>query len=119
MVCALKQVKPFSALCGEYGISRPTGYEWLGRYRQQGLAGIAERSRRPHHSPERTAEQLEAKVVQLRVRYPDWGAAKLSVLLGREGIQLPKSTVHRILLRYDLVHPEDRHSQAPQRFRCV
>ena len=116
VVCALKQVKPFSALCGEYGISRPTGYEWLGRYRQQGLAGIAERSRRPHHSPERTAEQLEAKVVQLRVRYPDWGAAKLSVLLGREGIQLPKSTVHRILLRYDLVHPEDRHSQAPQRF---
>ena len=117
VVSAERQLRPFSSLCAEFGISRPTGYQWLGRYREQGLAGIAERSRRPRRSPERTSEQLEAMVVQLRLRYPDWGAGKLSVLLGREGIRLPKSTVHRILLRYDLVQAEDRHSQAPQRFQ--
>ena len=105
-----------SGLCTEFGISRATGHLWLKRYREQGLAGIAERSRRPVHSPERTSEKLEARVVQLRLRYPDWGAGKLSVLLAREGIRLPKSTVHRILLRYGLVHAEDRHSQASQRF---
>jgi transposase InsO family protein len=116
VLAATSKQKPFSVLCSEFGISRPTGYEWLGRYREQGLAGIAERSRRPLRSPERTCESLEAKVVQLRLRYPDWGVGKLSVLLGREGIQLPKSTVHRILLRHDLVQAEDRHSQAVQRF---
>jgi transposase InsO family protein len=116
VISAQRQLKPFSALCVEFGISRPTGYEWLERYREQGLAGIAERSRRPLRSPERTSEPLEAKVVQLRLRYPDWGAGKLSVLLGREGVRIPKSTVHRILLRHDLVYAEDRHSQAPQRF---
>jgi transposase len=59
------------ALCAEFGISRPTGYLWLRRYREAGVAGIAERSRRPHHSPERTSEDLEARVIQLRRRYPD------------------------------------------------
>jgi transposase len=116
VLTATLEERPFNALCAEFGISRPTGYEWLGRYREHCLAGIAERSRRPHLSPSRTSEQLEARVVQLRRRYPDWGAGKLSVLLGREGVMMPKSTVHRILLRYDLVQAEDRHSQAPQHF---
>jgi len=116
VVRACSGEQPLSELCAEFGITRPTGYLWLHRYREQGLGGIAERSRRPHHSPERTSEKLEAKVVQLRLRYPDWGAGKLSVLLEREGVKLPKSTVHRILLRYDLVHDGDRHSHAPQRF---
>jgi len=59
---------------------------------------------------------LEAKVIELRLRYLAWDAGKLSVLLGREGIRMPRSTVHRVLLRHGLAHAEDRHSQAPQRF---
>jgi transposase-like protein len=35
-----------SALCAEFGISRPTGYLWIERYRSGGVAAIAERSRR-------------------------------------------------------------------------
>ena len=27
---------PMTALCEDYGISRKTGYKWLGRYRDQG-----------------------------------------------------------------------------------
>jgi transposase InsO family protein len=50
------------------------------------------------------------------MRYPGWGARKLAVLLGRQGTALPPTTVHRILLRHDLVHAADRHSQARQRF---
>lgn len=116
VVRACSAEESISGLCAEFGISRPTGYLWLKRYREQGVAGIAERSRRPHHSPARTSEELEALVVQLRLRYPDWGAGKLSVLLERAGTKIPKSTVHRILLRYGLVHDQDRNSQAPQRF---
>ena len=37
--------KPVSALCAEYGISRPTGYLWLKRYREDSVESIAERSR--------------------------------------------------------------------------
>jgi transposase InsO family protein len=76
----------------------------------------SERSRRPKCSPAQTAWTLEEQVVALRLRYPDWGARKLQVLLAREGVTLTSSTVHRILLRYDLVREQDRHGQATGRF---
>lgn len=105
------------SLCQEFGISRPTGYLWMKRYQQAGVAGIAEQSRRPKRSPERTAAELEKEVVQARQRYPDWGARKLQVVLKRENIELTHSTIHRILLRHDLVREPDRHRPAVQRFQ--
>jgi hypothetical protein len=48
VVEATQKRRPFGALCVAYEISRPTGYLWLQRYREQGVAGIAERSRKPH-----------------------------------------------------------------------
>ena len=45
VVAASRKEKTFSALCQEFGISRPTGMRWRERYEQAGLAGIAERSR--------------------------------------------------------------------------
>jgi transposase InsO family protein len=59
---------------------------------------------------------LEEQVIALRRRYPDWGARKLRVLLERQQIQLPVSTIHRILLRHDLVRSADRHRPATRRF---
>src|SRR5271156_5668598 len=116
VVAATQQMRPFSALCAEYEISRPTGYLWLKRYRQQGVQGIAEQSRRPHRSPRRTGAALERQVVRARQHHPDWGARKLHVVLAREGVQVPANTIHRILLRHDLVLEEDRRTAAVQRF---
>ena len=36
-----------TVLCREYGVSRKTGYKWLGRYISEGGAGLAERSHAP------------------------------------------------------------------------
>lgn len=116
VVAASRREKPFSALCLEFGISRPAGQLWLQRYREAGVEGIAERSRRPHRSPGRTAAALEEQVVKLRQRYPDWGARKLQVLLSQAGLELRRSTIHRILLRHDLVREQDRHGPAVERF---
>jgi transposase InsO family protein len=116
VVEATQKTRAFGALCAAYEISRPTGYLWLRRYRELGVDGIAERSRKPHRSPERTEPELERQVVQLRRRYPDWGARKLKVLLSRQGMELPRNTIHRILLRHDLVRDQDRRAAATQRF---
>lgn len=116
VVAATRQEKSLTALCEEFGISRPTGYLWWKRYEEAGLAGIAERSRRPKQSPRRTATDLEQRVVELRRRYPDWGARKLQVLLARQQVRLTRSTIHRILLRQNLVHDPERHRQALGRF---
>lgn len=45
---ALRQLYPMRELCARYGISPRVGYKWLARYREQGLAGLADQSRRPH-----------------------------------------------------------------------
>src|SRR5712691_12240826 len=68
VVAADRGGKDFRALCQEFEISRDTGYLWRRRYEQQGLAGIAERSRRPQRSPRQTGEEREQRVVELRQR---------------------------------------------------
>ncbi len=115
VVAAKRGEKTFSSLCQEFGISRPTGYLWAKRYGEQGLKGIAERSRRPARSPARTGAAMEEAVVKLRGRYPDWGARKLQVLLRNSGLELRRSTIHRILLRHGLVR-DSPPAMAPQRF---
>jgi len=44
-----------SELCRRFGVSRSNGHKWLGRYLAEGREGLADRSRRPHRSPTRTA----------------------------------------------------------------
>jgi transposase InsO family protein len=82
---------------------------------------LEDRSRRPEHSPHRVQapiedDAVEARIVQLRVARPDWGARKLALLLDKEGYSVPAITVHRVLLRHDLVRPADRRTPATQRF---
>jgi transposase InsO family protein len=116
VVTASRKEKTLTQLCREFEISRPTGYMWMKRYREQGIAGLAEHSRRPRHSPRQTAEVLEQRVIEMRSRWPDWGARKISILLEQEGVRLPASTVHRIFLRHHLVREQDRHGAAVKRF---
>ena len=106
----------FSSLCRQYQISRPTGYLWLNRFREQGACGLQEASRRPQQTPRRSSAELEQQIVALRCEHPDWGARKLKVLLARAGLQAPSSTVHRVLRRHGLIHALDSHSAAVGRF---
>jgi len=105
-----------SSLCAEFGISRETGYVWLRRFREAGsVNALCERPRRPHNSPRRTPAEVEQRVAQLRQQY-GWGAEKLAVLLGREGIAVPVRTVSQILRRLGLVAPGDVPRPAVKRF---
>lgn len=104
-----------SQLCREYGVSRPTGYLWLQRYKEAGsLTALSERSRRPLHSPRRTSAEIEEQVLRLRDE-KGWGARKLQSLLARSGVELPVRTIHRILWRAGRVSEEGRRP-APRRF---
>jgi hypothetical protein len=48
-------------LCDRYAISRKTGYKILHRFEVHGVEGLRDRSRAPHHCPQRTpAETVEA-----------------------------------------------------------
>jgi len=118
VIAASRQEKSIAALCREFEISRQTGHTWLKRYREGGSSQVADRSRRPAHSPNRTDAEMEAAVVALRNRLPDWGAPKLLVLLKQQDppCTLAVRTVHRILVRHQLLNPQDQHRSAVQRF---
>ena len=66
-----------SQLCQRFAISRKTGYKWIRRFQDQGVKGLAEHSRRPHHSPNKTPDAVVKHVLALRHRHPAWGGRKI------------------------------------------
>ncbi len=106
-------------LCRRFGISPTTGYKWLERFCAGGEAGLADRPRRPHHSPGRTGPQIEAMVLKVRDAHPAWGGRKLRAWLsarGHESLPSP-STITAILWRHGRIDPsEGAKHRAWQRF---
>ena len=92
-------------LCEQFGISRKTGYKHLARYAAAGLPGLRARSPRPHQSPSRTDETVEALVLAERRLHRTWGPKKLQRLLEvKHGIETPPacSTIGGLLRRHGL-----------------
>ena len=88
--------------CRYYGISRQVFYVWYRRYEAEGLAGLRDRSTRPHHSPHETPSEVVGKILYLRQNY-HFGPAKISMYLKRyHDVEVCKSGVWRILKRLDL-----------------
>jgi transposase InsO family protein len=98
-------------LCREFGVSRPTGTKWVKRFKEEGYAGLEERSRRPASSPLSLAEELVMVILDQRERHPSWGAKKLrDLLLKRYGDATPSmATIARIMKRAGLVRERRRH----------
>ena len=103
-------------LCRRFGISADIGYKWLARF-AAGDHELADRSRRPHHSPSRCDAAIEAEVLAVCDAHPAWGARKIGHFLERHGAQPPAaSTVHAILARNDRIVPPVGGAHASCRF---
>src|SRR3954469_18675375 len=92
-------------LCERFGISRPTGYKWVDRWRADGAPGLADRSSAPHVNAQRTDARLEAQILAARQTY-GWGAGKLrQVLRDRHPRQAwpTRSTINAILDRHGVL----------------
>ena len=66
-----------AALCREFDVSRKTGYKIFVRYKDCGLEGLTDRSRRPYRHANRLPFQIETLIVQLKKEHPSWGALKI------------------------------------------
>ena len=98
--------RTMSELCASYGVARETGYVWLRRYRERGLAGLVELNRAPRRHPNQTARANERAVVELRQAHMRWGPRKLKHVLERDqpGQVWPAaSTIGELLKREGLV----------------
>ena len=101
-------------LADRFGVSRPTVYKWIDRYRDGGAASLADLGRAPKTSPRQTPAHVEALIVEARRAHPTWGPRKLVPYLARRhpGVALPApSTAGAILDRHGLTKP--RRSRRP------
>lgn len=100
---ALRGEGSFAALCRHYGITPQTGRKWRDRYLADGVAGLEERSRRPHQSPASTPAEVIAQIRSLADTYPTWGGRKIKARLEHLGLVAPAaSTVTAIMQREGL-----------------
>ncbi|HUF09490.1 MAG TPA: leucine zipper domain-containing protein [Rhodothermales bacterium] len=100
-----------SELASRYGVSRKTLYKWLARHDAEGLVGLADRSRAPIESPQRTPVDVVDEIVAFKHRFPFMGPKKIISRLQelKPEIDWPAaSTAHEILRREGLV--DHRHS---------
>jgi putative transposase len=105
-VARLLEGEKMAVLCREFDISRKTGYKIFSRYKDCGLEGLTDRSRRPYRQGCQLPFQIENLILQLKGEYPSWGAPKIREKIRRKHneIQLPAiSTVHAVLDRHGLV----------------
>jgi transposase InsO family protein len=94
-----------------HGVSRKTAYKYLDRYREEGVAGLEERSRKPHGSPNATPDEIRRLLVEEKKQHPSWGPKKIVDRLGKRyrNLTMPAtSTAGAILKAAGLVQSRRR-----------
>jgi transposase len=83
-VMAVKeQHESFAVVCRRFGVSRKSGYKWLERYEAEGIGGLSDRSRAPHHHPHAVDEDVFEECLAVRRAHPSWGPLKVRAYLER------------------------------------
>lgn len=88
--------RPVSHVAAELGVSRQCAHRWVKRFDAEGWDGLVERSSRPHRSPRRTPQDIEALVLAHR-REQRQGPDRIAQDTG-----VPASTCNRILRRHGI-----------------
>ncbi|MEQ7849232.1 IS481 family transposase [Nocardioides kribbensis] len=76
-----------------FDVSWRTAAKWADRYRAEGLAGMVDRSSKPHHQPNRTPTPVVRKIVHLRWKQ------RLGPVAIADKLGMQASTVHAVLVR--------------------
>jgi transposase InsO family protein len=91
----LEQGFTLKLAAANFNVSAKTAAKWVRRYRENGIAGLGDRSSRPLRCPRLTSSPLLEKVLALRrLRYNGWRIA--------HELHLSRATVSRILRRAGL-----------------
>ena len=102
VIRVIEHGRPVAHVAEELGVSRQCAHRWVKRFRDEGEAGLRDRSSRPRRCPRRTPAATEQLVLQMRRherRGQDWIGAETGI---------PARTVAAIL----------RHHQVPRLREC-
>jgi transposase InsO family protein len=106
---------PAAEVARQFQVSRSTAYKWLRRFRDEGQAGLEDRSSRPHGSPRALPPRDVEAILHART-YRKWGPHRIGPLTGH-----PRSTVYGVLRRAGVSRLDglDRTTGRPVRRRYV
>lgn len=103
-------------LSHKYGVSRPTVYKWLKRYKRYGVEGLKEKSRAPERCPHRTSKAILDIVIEEKLRNRKRGPRKVRAQLKRKHPELEfpaVSTIGYWLKREGLVEQRKKRLHVP------
>ncbi|WP_428276600.1 IS481 family transposase [Candidatus Palauibacter sp.] len=86
LVRRIEDGEPVGVVAREMGVSRRTVYKWLKRFREEGEAGLRDRSSRPHRHPHRIPRQQRRRIE--RLRRERWSGPRIA-----DHLKMPISTV--------------------------
>jgi transposase InsO family protein len=103
-------------IAARLGVHRATLHRWVARYLTGQLAGLADRSHRPHSSPRQVAEAVEVMIAEMRREHPRWGSRRIRLEMlrkpgpwARHDLVVPSErTIDRILHRQGLLRDRPR-----------
>src|SRR5215475_6744047 len=92
-----------SIICKRYGISRKTYYKWKNRYRQKGIEGLSDLSKRPHNIKyNKVTSEIQEIILDLRLT-KRFGCNRIKFRLKRTvGLSLSTRTIYKVLKRHGL-----------------
>ena len=113
LVATLPEDAKLAPWCRKLRISRQTAYKWRRRYRDEGVAGLEDRSRAPKQPFGRTGAAVEDAVVAARKQLIeeglDFGPFSVRCRLDAQVLEAPsESTIWRIGVRRGQVNPQPK-----------
>src|SRR6266446_9413565 len=93
-------------------VSRPTVREWIRRFEQEDLSGLADRSRAPKAPARKAWLPLMIAVYHLQKRHPDAGRFRMWSLLGQDDVSV--RTIGRVMALNKRVYDDIPHVRRPR-----
>lgn len=103
-------------LCRAFDISRPTGYKWWSRFREEGEPGLINRNSAPKLIPHQTPQEVRDKIIETKKAHLYWGPKKVldNIKKHHPAMKLPAdSTAGEILKKAGLTKRKKRKRGVP------
>lgn len=113
----LTKMATMEELCEECGVSRKTGYKWVRRYEEKGIAGLSDQSRAPKNPPLKYSESHFDKVLEIKMKHPRFGPKKIHAILKKHFPEesWPRETrIYEFLKEHHLVSSRKLRRRVPR-----
>jgi len=108
---AFKSQENFTVICRKFGVSTKTGYKWLKRFEESGIAGLEDKPPVAKTIRNKTEYKTQIRLLNIKEKHRAWGAKKIQELFKRKypGEYVPcRSTIEELFKREGLTKRKRR-----------